>query len=995
MRQPVLLLASWVGAFAEAIAQETPPPARVEATREKVEPSLPPVPRFGDVRLAGTAVALDVRADDKGGAVESPLPGLSGVLELYHRVDGAVEVPIRDGEWEAFFSVSAPAMVGDVVLDGRSLELEPMHLAEPWPASVDLRARFRPEFLLDVVDAESGAPLRDIEMVPSPPKESYSDHPGPGISAPPEAKGLASPLRLARLGSWFIRAPGHAWQEFHYFARERQENRLELPRACRLTIVAHELDPAGPAVVRIEPANGGTTILTLRPNDTGTWELDSLAPGRVQVCALLDFHRKPWFWHTVTLGSTWVTLATGEPARAEIVVGPPPPGLHPDGTVDRRGFITLAAGEERVRSFGDGELRFEHVSVDEPATTTAGSTGSGGDTESAASGEEAASATPAIQEIDAELIRSWSSVFEQLPDGTYDMSREYRAEIRGGELQMRVPYGCHLYVKSLVLDGTRHRIELIDTKVEPFEIALGGDARASAWLGVELDVFDADTKESLTAVQVVRGSSFGGGGMPIGGPVDAEDLLVKDARSPIRVPAPDTEGPIRRVAVWVGAEGYAWERIELRGDESGVRPVPLARGARLLVEVTGDPPEGSVLRVHGAVDLAHLRAQAEAQIEALDEDDLPEGVASKAAMLEEIEREFAEILASPVAMAMLANEPIAELPCRGERRLELAGLPRAKLTVSCELGDWFREPQRFASAEVDLAGEEDARARLHIAPMIRPAPMALEGTVFVPGEWGRVDFDVTLKPERVPFLVDDGWTTLRDWQIRRDASTPGLFHFDFDERLPGEYELAIDEFGFERSFTLAPGGIPPLVVVIAPPCDVTVHVIDDGTGEPIVTDRLSWWSVTEEGGSLNAGGEAGDGKRSTFRFRVPQGRIALHVWQGPYEILEEEVDAFAGDNEFTIRLKRRNSCKPILMNGDQVVPWGDESDSIVVTTASGTRVNFGWSFGDGSIELHFAEPGRYRLLLPRIKGFRKIEPVEVEILKGQTREVRIEMVRER
>src|SRR5262249_19197934 len=108
---------------------------------------------------------------------------------------------------------------------------------------------------------------------------------------------------------------------------------LELSESCRLVIDARGLDPRLATKLRIEQVdgNGMWTVLTLDPPSDGHVGLDSLPARRIRIRALLDFHRKPWNGHTVTLGETRVTLAPDAPTHAEFMVGPPPPGLHVDG----------------------------------------------------------------------------------------------------------------------------------------------------------------------------------------------------------------------------------------------------------------------------------------------------------------------------------------------------------------------------------------------------------------------------------------------------------------------------------------------------------------------------------------------------------------------------------------------------------------------------------------------------------------------------------------
>ncbi|MSR47884.1 MAG: carboxypeptidase regulatory-like domain-containing protein [Planctomycetes bacterium] len=930
-----------------AIAQETPAPVRVE------EP-----PRRGTVRIAGTAVATDGEQRQHAGE--------DGELRLWHKEDGRIDVPIRDGKWETWVSSAAPVGINSVTLKERSIAIERLVVQPPYPESIALSGRWIEDFLLDVVDAESGEALDGIELVVMPPIDGDACHPGIRSAGDVPSAGQRSPLRLTRYDGWFIRATGHAWQKFHYIGHEEQESRLELPAACRLSIVANGLNPAGAAQVRIEPSNGGAAWLTLAPVADGRYEIDSLPPGRVHVMAFLDFHMQPWFWHTVALGSATVPLAPTVPARAEFTVGPPPPGLHDDGTVDRTGFVTLPDGTERERFVGDGAIEYQHVRRYERDESATGSEG-------------------------------WDTLSEQTPDG-YDINRIYRADIRGGQVALRVPYGCWLAIESLELAGQKYELDweglYHDTATEPFEIAVPGASAGFPTLPLEIHVVDAESKAQLSHVSVVSGGELQTDGFAHPGAITADRILVKEGASPVAVPFP--VGGDGTHVCWIGADGYAWVRCELSSADSGGRVVPLDRAASLRIEVVGDPPAGSVVRIYEAPDLQRLAAECEAAIDAMDEADLPEGVATKAEFWELVRAQTSEVSAGHEGDALeTVGRRIAELSIDPAEPQLIEGLPRKPLIVSCELGEWFRQPQPFVRVAVDATAGGEETVRLEVGQQVIPDRVPVAGTVYVPPEWGEVDLDVSLRPERVPFLQDDRWIGVSGPNLRPVKETPGLYSFDAGDQLPGEYILAIPDFGFERRIEVGPEGAPDLRIEIAPPGDVVVHLVDDATGMPVVIDVLRWWSVTEAGGSMRAHAvvSASD-PLSTWSFRATQGAVALHVWHEPYQILEEHVTVVAGHNEFTLRLRRDCGCNMKLSSGGRSIGWDEDSFDVQVTTLDGKPFS-ACRFGGGQYTVILDEPGRYRLVFRRFPGFKPVDSIEVDVRAGDFTDVNIELVPDR
>src|SRR6185369_10085858 len=225
------------------------------------------------------------------------------------------------------------------------------------------------------------------------------------------------------------------------------------------------------------------------------------------------------------------------------VVGPPPVGLHEDGTVDRDGLVTLPDGERRKNFTGDGSIEFQFVKVHRSA--------------------------------DSGRFRgpSWSGVFERNADGSYDMDRKYVIPIEKGAFHLRPPYGTHMEVSRLVLGGTSIDLEpygaldgnpsLIDTTPALIEIAVSGRAMDAAPEGATtLHVVDAETKAELAHVEIVTGIEWPRSDCAHPGVVEERNVLVRDGVSPLPLPAPRSSHGFQREGIyWVRAEGHAWTRF--------------------------------------------------------------------------------------------------------------------------------------------------------------------------------------------------------------------------------------------------------------------------------------------------------------------------------------------------------------------------------------------------------------------------------------------------
>src|SRR5262249_35039049 len=143
-----------------AFAQEKPAePTRVEEGAAK-----------RTVRIHGTAVALD-----QAGAARADADGR---LQIYHFVDGVIEVPVRRGTWEAFCTTEARFTIRDLELGGRSVSLLHHSFAPPLDRSFDPKGPWIADHVVHVVDEKTGEPLTGIELVKQPEREGYARHPG-------------------------------------------------------------------------------------------------------------------------------------------------------------------------------------------------------------------------------------------------------------------------------------------------------------------------------------------------------------------------------------------------------------------------------------------------------------------------------------------------------------------------------------------------------------------------------------------------------------------------------------------------------------------------------------------------------------------------------------------------------------------------------------------------------------------------------------------------
>ncbi len=861
--------------------------------------------------------------------------------------------------------------------------------------------------VVHIVDATTRAPLDGIDVVAAPDPESGSWHPGVVESKQLLQSDVTSPVRLAGSGRWFVRAKGHAWGLVDARAEALAERILELPRACELAIEASGVAAVDGAVVRIEELSGVVSLLTLPTQLDGRWQVDSLQPGRVRVRALLDFHRKPWYWHTVTLGEAVVELKPDRPARAEFTVAPRPAGLHADGTVDRTAIVMVPDGARRVRATGSGEMVFRHVKPTrhvDVAAMVEGDLEAGDPIELLeADGEE----SPDAFEGDTLIIESgWSSLFEELPDGSYDMQRTYRATIRDGEASLRVPYSCWLEFESLTLDGEELPVDFVepacDTTPQPCEVRVRGASAGAGTLDVLLHVVDAETKEELTGVRMALECEFHHHGMPETvshpGPIALRELLVTSAASPFRPPKPDPELDCGQF--WVGAEGYSWERVTLESHANGERAVALRRAATLTIEVAGAPPAGSKIVVR-PVSLREERiAEIEpwlAWLDEADEADFRPGdsrEASRARALEHADRYRSHAWQQRPSFL---GAPMVALQAQCGDSIVLDGIRPMSYVVSCEIGEWYTEPPALASAQVDVAAGQQHVLRLEVPVTQLPLAVPLGGTLHIDPAWGNDPVDLGLWPKRVPFTAARTEMRLPAAELQPVEEEPGTWRWNAGRRLPGDWEVIVERFGHRQVVVHSVTGTTAAHIDIGPPCDGIVRLRDETTGEPIAVTRLDWRRIVHEEmrhGVFQRVAVWPDPSTGALRFQAPSGAIEIHASTRTHGDVRGEFILAPGRRELELRARRTAVLELWLTCGGARLPYRATWRRLEVRDSSGALASPSLRSESNALELRFDRPGRYQLAFPQLPGFKAIVPQEVEVTFGGIATHVIEVARE-
>lgn len=401
--------------------------------------------------------------------------------------------------------------------------------------------------------------------------------------------------------------------------------------------------------------------------------------------------------------------------------------------------------------------------------------------------------------------------------------------------------------------------------------------------------------------------------------------LADHANSPIDITS--RMGDATRLTIYAKAPGYAWGHADVNPRKGGELPILLRPGGRLVVRTSGaSPPDDAFVRVRRDHE----------------------------------------------------SRPRAEAALSTSAEYDFDGMLPGEYRVTVETTHWWNDPKPLATAEVALAAGATETVVLEIPPQPVIADVPFSGIVFLPREWERREFSLSLEPidhSSGRFLVNGS-------MIEPLPHDPESFRFDAGLIAPGRYEVQVSPFQWVLVHDVGPTGDVACRIEIPPPTHVSVRVLDALTGGPAKIENISWFVQRPEevnGGSLESVGR--DPKSGLFEFDCVTAPIEVHIWEDGYSFLNETHVLVPGANEITIHLSPscgidfllRCDGRPILF------PRGFDFD---LTSVSGDGQTVASSFGDERQRRVVDVPGRYRVAIPAIQGYLPVEPFEVDIAAG-------------
>jgi hypothetical protein len=216
---------------------------------------------------------------------------------------------------------------------------------------------------------------------------------------------------------------------------------------------------------------------------------------------------------------------------------------------------------------------------------------------------------------------------------------------------------------------------------------------------------------------------------------------------------------------------------------------------------------------------------------------------------------------------------------------------------------------------------------------------------------------------------------------------------------PGSYRVELTSFGLARDVKVGPTGKTDEEIIVPPPGDVMVRIVDAKTSRLLRDAMLTW---EPRGARLHSHGMPidNDGRRL---FRAPVGLIQTRVTCPGFQYSIRTFEVRPGRNEFSIELRPSFGIRVHLKDGDAVVPCTSDlrirAESLELSLPQvppGAEDLDAYSLQSRSgDQIELMIPGRYRVSVGAVPGYAALEPREVDVREDEFADVTFELTRER
>jgi hypothetical protein len=459
-----------------------------------------------------------------------------------------------------------------------------------------------------------------------------------------------------------------------------------------------------------------------------------------------------------------------------------------------------------------------------------------------------------------------------------------------------------------------------------------------------LRVVDRDAGIDLAGVQIVRAASFRVDTAAHPGSDYADRVVGRGLRSPVLIDELELDTIRRQPAqLLVGATGYAWEALKLDLSLGGERTVSLEPGGDLEVLVSGvQGDSGSHLRLRSAK----------------------------------------------------GSHPALDIQLAQDGTSSFTGLAPGSYTVRAEIGEWFRSPLVLGETAVEIRAGSSVRASLVLEATPRLERANAAGVVYLPVEWkqDRVVVSLELLDTALDGSDSHSILTVEKEPVERDGLA--AYRWSRQGLQAGRYELEVSDPSYSVVIDIPPGGRGNYELVVPPPAELHVLIVDAATGADVLTEKLHWNSRRPEGVS---GGGLERAKRDPtgrgYRIRAPEGPIDLHLWTDDYQPYNTSVDLRQRVLEHTARLEPACGVVLKLRDRDTYVAFPEGWHGGLRALAGDGQASL-THYGSLERKMMVTEPGTYLIDPPKLSGYRQPPTATIEVFARQYTEHIVELERE-
>jgi hypothetical protein len=338
----------------------------------------------------------------------------------------------------------------------------------------------------------------------------------------------------------------------------------------------------------------------------------------------------------------------------------------------------------------------------------------------------------------------------------------------------------------------------------------------------------------------------------------------------------------------------------------------------------------------------------------------------------------------------------AELEPDAEDRALFESLAPGPYLASVERG-WADRRRSFGQANVDVVAGERLRLRIALDLPEQPRSVPIAGTLLLPAGWERENVRLVVGAEGSASVWMDEpiETAVADMQLLgTDGSASRILAWRANLPAPGTYRVEVEPLLVREAVEVPAGGLSDIDLVVPPPADVEVKVIDASSGEEIEVSSL-YWSVPSVDGILATAiySAVADPRTRRVSFRAPAMPIALRPREFSIQPVDEEkaYTLDPGSNILELLVYRQIGLYFTFTDGEASVPWNWDW-RLSVSRVDGEARDVARSIG----VLWVREPGSYVLSSQGIPGYESIEGMRIEVPEGAQRvEVRVPLVAER